>query len=242
MQLENGENQDKRASIIQQDIDDLIQLSLGKGKRTRFFLGITGPPATGKSTFSALLATTLNKTAGKEIAVVVPMDGFHLPNTVLEKRGLRPLKGIPETFDARGFIELLERLHHDLSESIWCPTYDRELHDRVENALEVDPEKRMILVEGNYLLLDTPPWDQVRPSLDQVWYLDTPREITMKRLVQRHIDGGRNLEQALKKVEGTDLPNTSLIEKTRTYADKIVRLSDPWIQEDNDKDNKAYFK
>jgi len=227
MQQGNRENQDNIASIVWEAAHDLLQAGLGKEGRPRFLLGITGSPAAGKSTFSALLAAALNKLIGKEIAIVVPMDGFHLPNTVLEERGLRPLKGIPETFDAKKFIELLERLRRDLAEKILCPIYDREqLDDRVENAIEVEPSKRIIIIEGNYLLLDDPPWDQARHKLDQVWYLDAPREITEKRLVQRHMDGGRNLDQAIKKVEETDLPNTSLIEKTRIYADKIVKLSD----------------
>jgi pantothenate kinase len=223
----NREHQDNMASIVWEAAHDLLRADLGKEGRPRFLLGITGCPGAGKSTFSALLAAALNKLMGKETAIVVPMDGFHLPNTVLEERGLRSLKGIPETFDAEKFIKLLGRLRRDLPEKILCPIYDRELlDDRVENAIEVESSKRIIIVEGNYLLLDDPPWNQARHELDQVWYLDAPREITEKRLVQRHMDGGRNLEQALKKVEETDLPNTSLVERTRICADKVVKLHD----------------
>lgn len=223
----NQDNQDNMASIVWSVAHDLHQTGLGKEDRPRFLLGITGCPGAGKSTFSALLAEALNQLRGKEIAIVIPMDGFHLPNTILEERGLLPLKGIPKTFDAQKFVELLERLRRDQTQKILCPAYDREvLDDRVEDAIEVDPSKRIIIVEGNYLLLDDLPWDQARHNLDQVWYLDVPREITEKRLIQRHMDGGRNQEQAIKKVEETDFPNTSLIERTHIYADKIIKLGE----------------
>jgi pantothenate kinase len=210
---------------VEQCAQALIQAGLAREERPRFLLGITGIPGAGKSTFAALLAATLNRLVRKEVAVVIPMDGFHFPNVVLEERGLQAVKGAPETFDVQGFVELLGRLREDPAETIWCPRYDRELHDRVNNALAVTPSIRIVLVEGNYLLLTTPPWDQVRGQLDQVWYLDIPYEITAKRLMQRHVAGGRTEEDARAKIAGTDQPNTDLVEATRGRADRIVRLA-----------------
>jgi pantothenate kinase len=191
----------------------------------RVLLGIAGPPAAGKSVFAERLVAALNRLSGRSCAIPVPMDGFHLPNAVLEARGIRALKGVPETFDPEGFIRLLERLRMDAPETVWCPAYDRALHDRVENAIRVEPAARMVVVEGNYLLLTTPPWDRVRPLLDVVWYLEVPRETARRRLMRRHMDGGRTEAEALAKIAGTDDPNAGLIAATRDRADRVIQIA-----------------
>ncbi|HEX6122849.1 MAG TPA: nucleoside/nucleotide kinase family protein [Ktedonobacterales bacterium] len=210
---------------VRQMANELITAGLTERGRPRFLLGITGPPAAGKSRFASLLALTINQLVGWPAAIAVPMDGFHLPNAVLEARGLRALKGAPQTFDGPGFISLLERLRRDLPEPVWCPIYDRTLHEPVEHALEVPAATRIIIVEGNYLLLDTPPWNQARAHFDQIWYLDAPTSITTLRLLERHITGGRSEQEAREKIAGTDLPNARLIEQTRARADRVLQVS-----------------
>ena len=131
--------------------------------RRRIVVGITGPPGAGKSTLSSSLHTRLNA-VGHETAIV-PMDGFHLDNTVLQQRGLLQRKGAPETFDADGFIALVETLHAG-GASVVVPVFDREA-DRVRKATETVPEGcTIILVEGNYLLLDRTPWTRLAAFLD----------------------------------------------------------------------------
>ncbi len=161
----NWQARESEEVTIEHCAQEVLQTGWARADERRFLLGITGIPAAGKSTFAALLAATLNRLVRKELAVVVPIDGFHLPNVVLEERGLWAVKGAPETFDVQGFVELLGRLREDATEVIWCPIYDRELHNRVPDAFAVDPSARILLVEGNYLLLTTPLWDQVRGQL-----------------------------------------------------------------------------
>jgi len=55
------------------------------GKAKRFIVAIAGPPGSGKSTLSAGLHDLLPEGAVE----VVPMDGFHYDDIVLNARGLR---------------------------------------------------------------------------------------------------------------------------------------------------------
>ncbi len=159
------------------------------------------------------------------MAIVVPMDGFHFPNDILEKHGLLQIKGAPETFDVNSFVELINRLHEFQDQIALCPTYDRELHNPVNNSIAIKPSDRLIVVEGNYLLLNRSPWDLIRTKLDEVWYLDTPLDIIKERLFDRHVSGGTNKKEAERKITSVDVPNAELIKKTCSLADKIVCLS-----------------
>src|SRR5918993_3020547 len=202
-------------------VDTLAKLTAN----ARRFLGITGNPASGKSSLAQGLAATVNRRVGGHVAVVVPMDGFHLPNAVLHERGLYPLKGIPATFDAEGFILLLQRLHESPYRKVGAPAFDHARHDPVYDEITVQPSHRLIVVEGNYLLHDDPPWDQVRPLLDEVWYVDAPRGIIAQRLLERHMRAGRSRKDAEKKIASTDIPNVRIIERTRPRADRIIEPS-----------------
>jgi pantothenate kinase len=211
---------------VQELAQELIREGVTKAANPRFILGIVGIPASGKSSLATQLADCLNRLEGKSVAIVVPKDGFHLANAVLDARGLRAKKGIPETFDAQGFVHLVERLRSHPAETIWCPSFDRQLDASVEGAIEVNSSHRVVIVEGNYLLLNISPWDEVRSKLDQVWYVDIPREVSYKRLMQRHLASGRSEQQVIEKIESTDMPNADLIEKTRERATRIVRLKE----------------
>lgn len=190
----------------------------------RFLLGIVGFPGAGKSTFSAKLAECINKKAGHEIAVVVPMDGFHRFNAELKAWGIWELKGIPESFDAQSFVDLLQALKEQSGRRIGCPTFDRTLEEPTENGIFVEPEHKLVIVEGNYLLLANSPWNQIKPILDQTWYIDETLTAIKPRLLERHMKGGRTKAQALEKMGSTDLANARLIKTTRPGADKIIRL------------------
>jgi pantothenate kinase len=177
-----------------------------------------------------LLVAGVNKTQvaeGKgmsEIAVVVPMDGFHRYNKELKELQLFELKGVPDSFDAQAFVKLLSRIKEDRGGTIGCPCFDRDIEEPTPDAIQVKPAHKIVVVEGNYLLLDKSPWDEVRPLLDQVWFIDCDMSEVESRLRARHHKGGRDPEAASIKMESTDLPNARLIEKTRASADRVIRL------------------
>ena len=210
-------NIDKLASQLLETLSN----SPDKG---RYFLGITGCPAAGKSMLARKLTDEINFRAGGDLAVVVPMDGFHLPNSILKERGLTKVKGAPKTFDADSFVELINRLHEFPDQRIMCPAYDRKIHEPVENSITIQPGNRLIIVEGNYLLLNRSPWSIIRTKMNEIWYVDTPLKIVKERLLSRHIAGKASIDEAERKLASVDLPNAELIKKTLSFADKIVNL------------------
>lgn len=186
--------------------------------RDRCLLGIAGAPGAGKSTLASELLEQLEPDA-----VVVGMDGFHLANRVLVEYGLLERKGAPETFDAAGFKILLSRLRTNNDEVVYAPEFHREVEEPIAGAVAVPRTVTIVIVEGNYLLLDDGPWRGVRDLFDQVWYLDMDGRMRRDRLLRRHVAFGKSPEDALSWVRDSDERNAALVEATAGWADKVVR-------------------
>lgn len=185
----------------------------------RALLGIVGCPGAGKSTLSARLGRLLG-----DRAVIVPMDGFHLDNPVLETLGRRGRKGAIDTFDVAGFVSLLARLAAAEEAVTYAPRFDRSLETSVGSAIAVPREVPLVIVEGLYLLAREHGWERVRPLLDQVWYLEVPTEERIRRLVARRMRSGEDEATATDWVLGVDQNNAARVEGTREHADLIVEL------------------
>ncbi len=188
----------------------------------RVMLGLAGVPGSGKSTFAARLVAAAEHLAGPGVAAVVPQDGFHLPQAVLVERGWTARKGAPWTFDAAGFVALLQRLVAEPAVAHPAPLYDRERHDVVPDAVTIAPAARLLVVEGNYLLLTEEPWARVPALLDAIWYLDVPPSVARQRLLARHLAGGRSLAEAERRIAANDAPNAALIRAVSARADRRV--------------------
>ena len=196
--------------------------SLTSGDR-RVVLGIVGEPGAGKSTLAAALVSALHD-AGV-LAVGVPMDGYHLTNAELARRGLADRKGARETFDADAFADLLARIRTDDHREVWAAAYDRAVEERVADAILVAPDVPVVVTEGNYLLVDEGPWRRVGDLLDEAWYVETDPSVRLARLVARHEEFGKSPERARAWVATVDEPNAALIRSTRPRADLVVRLT-----------------
>lgn len=189
----------------------------------RFILGIAGPPAVGKSTVAEQVVQWA--TAAGIRAVVVPMDGFHLAQHVLDARGDAAVKGAPHTFDAGGYAELLRRIRSQRlgGASIWAPLFDRSIENAIAGSIGISGEDRLVVTEGNYVLLPQDPWATARRCLDECWYLELPDDVRRERLTARHRDFGRSAHQAEQRANGSDEANALLVAAAREAADLIVR-------------------
>lgn len=202
--------------------DDLYQILNTVEAGERFVLGIVGAPGAGKSTLASKLCSEMNERNASELAIVVPMDGFHFSNARLTQINLLPLKGIPATFDSKSFVKLLDEICKTKNESVFCPRFDRSIEASIPDDIEVKPHHKLVIVEGNYLLLDQSPWSEIAKYLSQSWFIDCPMEVILPRLLQRHMDGGKSEQAAKSKVESTDLPNARLIEATKMRATRVL--------------------
>jgi pantothenate kinase len=186
--------------------------------RQRIVVAIAGAPASGKSTIAAELARRLN--TQKTSAVVVPMDGFHLDNAILDDRGLRPRKGAPETFDAAGFVHMIRRIK--FGEEVVIPVFDRPRDIAIAGASIVSPDCQVVIVEGNYLMFDQAPWTDLVGLWDLTARLDVPITELRARLIQRWLNHGLSRAAATRRAEGNDVPNAQAIVEKALPCDVIL--------------------
>ena len=200
----------------QAELRELVAGIHAGGKRS--LVGLTGPPGSGKSTLAAELAESLFSPP------VVPMDGFHFAHSMIEAKGLTDRKGSPETFDSWGFVHLLTQIARPAGDSVVrAPRFDRSIEEPVAGAIPIWPTDELVIVEGNYLLLDEHPWAQIRPLLRLCAYLELEDATRIRRLIERHVRHGKSRPEAERFVRDSDEKNAQLIKTTRDRADFIVR-------------------
>ena len=185
-------------------------------KQGRFLTALAGPPGAGKSTLAAQLVAALGSGAK-----AVPMDGFHYDDAVLTARGARARKGAPDTFDAAGFFHLLRRLRTE--DEVAIPLFDRDLEISRAGADIVGPQDRLLIVEGNYLLLNETPWDQAAPLFDLTVWIDVPEAELDRRLLDRWAHYGKTPDEARAWIDGNDMPNIRRVTMGSRPADLVLR-------------------
>jgi pantothenate kinase len=182
----------------------------------RFLTALAGPPGAGKSTLAAELVAALGQGAK-----AVPMDGFHYDDAVLIARGARARKGAPDTFDVAGFRHLLTRLRTE--DEVAIPLFDRDLEISRAGADIVGPQDRILIVEGNYLLLNEAPWPDLAPLFDLTIWIDVPEAELDRRLMARWAHYGKTPDEARAWIDGNDMPNIRRVVAGSRPADLVIR-------------------
>ncbi len=198
--------------------ETLVQRIKALSGQGRKLIAIAGAPGSGKSTLAEDLAHQLGPTAA-----VMPMDGFHLDNDTLHTMDLFHRKGAPETFDADGFVALIKRLRGE--DTVPYPTFDRDADRTVPDGGQINETTRIVLVEGNYLLLNQSPWDSLAGLFDMTVRLVVDHETLAARLITRWIDHGLSPENARDRALGNDMVNVRYVDAHSFYPDYMIRSS-----------------
>jgi len=208
--------------VVILSFDDLVERARALARRgQRHLLGITGAPGAGKSKVARELVDKL----GADLAVLVPMDGFHLSNHVLITLGRRGRKGAWDTFDADSYVHLLRRLRNQEEQIVYVPDFDRDIDESIGSALPIRREVPLVVTEGNYLLSDVGGWAGVGPLLDECWYLQVDDSTRLQRLTYRHQQHGMSHDEADNWARTTDQDNAVLIAQSLPRADLVITLA-----------------
>jgi len=191
-----------------------------RGGDHRFIVAISGAPGAGKSTLAKKLFDAISSELSSSSVVIMPMDGYHFDNIVLDRLSLRHKKGAIQTFDANGFVEALKRIK-SCREDFFVPSFDRELDVAVAGAIEINRKHKIIITEGNYLLIDQPPWNSIKEYSDMTISIDVPFSVLEQRLTQRWIDHGMSPENACQRAKENDLVNARFVIENSSKADII---------------------
>lgn len=183
---------------------------------TRAIIGITGAPGAGKSVVSEQLLAVLG-----DDAVLIGMDAFHLADAELARLGRGDRKGAPDTFDVDGYVTVLRRARA-ADRPVYAPVFDRSLEAAIAGSVRIDPGVPIVITEGNYLLLEEGGWEQVRPELDEVWFVQPVEADRHAWLIARHERYGRSPEAARAWALGTDQRNAELVVQTVVRADLVI--------------------
>lgn len=203
---------------VLRSIDEVVTVVAGARGDSRLVVGIVGPPGSGKSTIAAQLVERL----GDE-AVLLPMDGYHLPQARLVELGRRDRMGAADTFDVDAFVTTLTNLRFS-GGLVLAPGFDRKIEEAIPDAIAIAPEKRVLVLEGNYLLHDAQGWERVAPLIDVSFFVGVDHDIRVRRLVERHVRFGKSPGAAAAWATGPDEANARLIDGTAAWADHEIRL------------------
>ena len=188
------------------EIAELADLLIARSNDSRLVAAVAGAPGSGKSTLAEKLVAEI-ETRRPGIAAILPMDGYHYDDVLLDRMGRRARKGAPDTFDVGGYRHMLQRLRADNEAAVAVPVFDRDIEIARAGSRLISREARIIVTEGNYLLLRDPPWSELQPLFDVTVFIDVPEDVLRERLAARWQGYGMNEEAIRAKLEENDLPN-----------------------------------
>lgn len=193
--------------------------------QARTLISIAGIPGSGKTTLVHKLVDILNALE-PDIAAAVSLDAYHLINVQLDALNLRRVKGSPPSYDVLSYLHLLKQLRTHANRNVFYPVYDRNIHSPLWQASQViKPATKIIFTEGQFLLLNESPWDEIANLTDESWYLKVDPDKVRNDLIARHVRGGRSLQNAIAYVKRNDDANRDLLLHGMRRPDRIIRWS-----------------
>ena len=205
-------------------LEHWTQLQRKLGRRTVVFMA--APPGTGKSTLALFLEALSHSTPGVTPLQAVGLDGFHHPQAYLNthfipgtQAPLSTIKGAPESFDVEALLHMLADAR--TGDPRW-PLYDRQIHDVRKDQIPLT--EQILLLEGNYLLLEEEPWTALRSFRDHSIFLSADPAALEGRLVSRKMAGGASREEAEAYVRRVDLPNIRRVLDHSAPAELTLRV------------------
>ncbi|KAI3526660.1 hypothetical protein L1887_05920 [Cichorium endivia] len=209
----------------------------GTNTSATHIVGLAGPPGAGKTTIASEVAKRVNKlwpqkscafdqqVEPPQIAVVLPMDGFHLYRHQLDSmenpKEAHARRGAPWTFNPELFLKCLKTLREQ--GSVYAPSFDHGVGDPIEDDIFINVQHKVVIVEGNYLLLEEGTWKEVSSMLDEKWFVDVDIDVAMERVLKRHISTGNTPEKAKQRINYNDRPNAELVFKSKKNADLVIK-------------------
>lgn len=210
-----------KKEILEQKTSLVCDLVAGHKDRTRrILIAIAGAPGSGKSTLAESVVRKLNQDQSG-VAALLPMDGYHLDNRILEAHNLLDRKGAPETFDSTGFCKAVEGLAKT-DETIFFPSFDRSLDLSIAGSIEISPDIPVIVLEGNYLLLRLSPWNALAAHFTASVFINPGIDALRERLQARWLRYGLDPEAAIRRAESNDMVNARLIMENSIKADLVL--------------------
>ncbi len=204
-------------------VEEFVSKLAGRIGGSRVIVAIAGPPGVGKSTFSKSVHDQLSD-ENPGCCAELPMDGFHFDDFYLEQMRWRNRKGAPHTFDVGGLHHMLSRLKADQEEQIAIPIFDREIEIARAGAAVINKKARIILVEGNYLLLDKAPWSALAGYFDVSVMLNVPQAVIRQRLENRWLHFGYTSQQIEQKINENDMVNVKTVQTRCRNADFLIDI------------------
>jgi len=227
VRMEGAYYEDIVDRLAQQALKSASSLPAGKKKH---LVGIAGAPGSGKSTLSHAVVRRINELAGSEAAALLPMDGFHFYKRELDKmpdpKEAYARRGAHWTFDADAFVACVRKVAATGEASV--PSFDHGVGDPVPDDIHIKLSHKVVVVEGNYVLLDIEPWHQLRSLFDDTWFVDVPLDAAMDRVFKRQTSIGLAPEVSRGRIAGNDRPNGELINESKKHAKVIVPSSIPF--------------
>ncbi|KAI0521280.1 P-loop containing nucleoside triphosphate hydrolase protein [Xylaria bambusicola] len=189
----------------------------------RILIAVSGSPGSGKSTIASQVVQRINSILQRPVAICIAMDGFHYTREYLDTLPNRveahACRGAEWTFDANGVVALVQMLSISKKTSepstIFAPSFDHKLKDPIPNAIRIEPEVEIVIIEGNWLLLDSDPWKQIQENVDDTWFVDVDEELASRRIARRHLTAGTEatMEAAIGRARSNDLQHGTIVRR-----------------------------